>query len=70
MARFRIDFDADPDTSGPWQGRKSSLVKMIQSITDYLSGRCGANGVSILEIIDTPAVAAAPEPANKKRGMM
>jgi len=66
MARFRIDFDADPDTSGPWQGRKSSRMKMIQSVTDYLSSRCGANGVSVKEIIDTPAVEAVPV-AKKRR---
>jgi hypothetical protein len=67
MANFKISFSADPDTGGPWQGRKSSRQKMIQSITDYLTMRCECSDVVLMEVIDTPAEQASPV-AKKKLG--
>lgn len=67
MAKFRISFDATPEVgTAPWCGRESSRLKMMQSLTDYLTQRCNAHNVSIMEIIDNPAVAVAA-PRSRKR---
>ncbi len=68
MAKFTITFETDPETRGPWQGRKSAKVKMYQSITDYLTQRCGCDSVDLREVVDPPvAVAAAPPKIEKRR---
>lgn len=73
MARFRITFEATPEVgTAPWSGRESSRLKMMQSLTDYLLQRCACTNVSIMEVIDTPAVAveekeAAPKAATGKK---
>jgi len=65
MAKFTIDFETDPETRGPWQGRKSARVKMIQSITDYLSSRCGCDNVVLTEVVDV--VVQPPKVSSAKR---
>ena len=59
MAKFTINFETDPETRGPWQGRKSAKIKMTQSITDYLTQRCGCDHVDVREVVDPPVVVAA-----------
>jgi hypothetical protein len=70
MAHFRISFDADPENStAPWGHRESSRLKMMQSLTDYLTERCCASNVTIVEVIDKPPVEepAAPVAVKKTR---
>jgi len=67
MARFVVHFDTDPETSGPWQGRKSAKIKMHQSITDYLTQRCGCNNVSVKEVVDTPVAAASAKATGRRK---
>ena len=66
MASFTITFETDPETSGPWQGRKSAKIKMMQGITGYLEERCGCNNVDLRENVPAP-VAVAEEPPKIRR---
>jgi len=71
MAKFTINFETDPETRGPWQGRKSARVKMIQSITDYLSSRCGCDNVVLTEVVDVvaPPVVLSPKGFSKRKAV-
>ena len=52
-----MEFDATPEVgTAPWCNRESSRLKMMQSLTDYLTERCNASNVSIVAIADIPVV--------------
>ena len=67
MARFKLSFECMPEVIGPWANRKSSRLKMMQSVTDYITRRCSATNVTILELVDTPAVEEAKETEKSKK---
>ena len=58
MGAYRLSFDADPEKFGPWSGRESAQVKFVQSLSDYLTTRCGASNLRILKLEEeaSPAV--------------
>ena len=69
MARFKISFECTPEVTGPWANRKpaSARLKMMQSLTDYLTNRCAATNVTILELVDTPVVEEVKETKKVKK---
>ena len=66
MGSYRISFEADPlNSKSGWGGRKTSQVKMILSLTEYLAERCGASNIRIFEVKEEAAAPAVEKP--KKR---
>ena len=69
MARFRISFEATPEVLGPWANHKASnaRLKMMQSVTDYVTNRFAAKNVLILELVDVPQAEEVKEAPKKER---
>ena len=68
MGRYSITFEVDPNVgTAPWSGRESAKQKMMQSLYDYLTQRCGVSDAVIQEVVDTPQEVSVATIKRKKR---